>query len=146
MYCIAQHFVVTMSRMTTEKLNFSIRLDVELKAEVERVARLGGVSPSDVIRICVSKGLPILAEGYQLIHERFAALRTRPWGEPPLSSSPVSGPARAEADLLRQAAAELPESAPTRAVAAPSAGASSRKPGVSKAASRPRVSPGPAPK
>ena len=135
-----------MSRMTTEKQNFSIRLDAELKAEVERVARLGGVSPSDVIRICVAKGLPILAEGYQLIHERFAALRSRPWGEPQVSSLPACGPARAEADFLAQAAAELPESAPTPAAAVSNAGAFSQKPGASKPAMRRRVSPGPAPK
>lgn len=132
--------------MTANKLNFSLRLDPELRDEVERVAALGGVSPSDVIRICVNKGLPILAEGYQLIHERFAALRSRPLGQPLVSSAPVSAKVRAEADFLRQAADELPESEPTPPVAAPSGGASSRKPTVSKQASHPPVAPGQAPK
>ncbi|MCZ7637663.1 MAG: ribbon-helix-helix protein, CopG family [Verrucomicrobia bacterium] len=83
-----------------EKQNFSIRLDSDLKAEVERVAALGGVSPSDVIRVCVSKGLPILAEGYQLIHERFVALRSRPLGTPLVSSEAAGDLTGAEAAAL----------------------------------------------
>jgi hypothetical protein len=130
----------------SEKLNFSIRLDAALKAEVERVATLGGVSPSDVIRVCVSKGLPILAEGYQLIHERFAALRSRPLGTPLVSSAPASGLGAAEAAALRSAAAAVPESAPTPPVAGPSGRASSRRRDGARPASQRPALPGPAPK
>ena len=129
----------------SEKLNFSIRLDAQLKTEVERVASLGGVSPSDVIRICVAKGLPILAEGYHLIHERFIALRSMPLGQPLVSSGAVSGVARVEADFLEQAADGLPESEPTPPIGASSGVISSRKPAVSKRANPQPAFPKPAP-
>lgn len=135
------HFDVTLSRMTTGKLNVSIRLDAELKAEVERVAALGGVSPSDVIRVCVSKGLPIMAEGYTLIHNRFASLRRGA-----ASSGPTGDVTGAEAGVLAAAAEAFEESGPTPPTAGSSAAASGRKPGASRGASRRRSSPARAPK
>ena len=137
---------MTLSRMS-EKLNFSIRLDAELKTEVERVARLGGVSPSDVIRVCVTKGLPLLAEGYQLIHERFAELQARPLAAPPrVSSAAASAGGEVAAALLRQAAAAVPESEPKPRAAVPSGGTASPKPAGARPASRPPSPRAPAPK
>ena len=134
------HFDVTLSRMTTGKLNVSIRLDAELKAEVERVAALGGVSPSDVIRVCVSKGLPIMAEGYTLIHNRFASLRRGA-----ASSAPAGDVTPDEARVLAEAAAAEGECEPTPPAGASSVRASGRRKAASKGASSRRSSPTQAP-
>lgn len=126
--------------MMSGKINFSIRLDSDLKGEVERVAALGGVSPSDVIRVCVSKGLPILAEGYALIHNRFASLHG---GVP--SSGPAGDVTADEARALAEAAAGLEESEPTPPAGGSSGPASGRRRAASKGASSRRASPTQAP-
>ena len=43
----------------------TIRLDSPTRKELERVAELGGVSSSDVIRMCVKHGLPIVEHGFR---------------------------------------------------------------------------------
>ncbi len=42
----------------------TIRLAEEMLKEVERVAKRGGVTPADVIRMCVKYGLPIVEHGF----------------------------------------------------------------------------------
>ena len=48
-----------------ELKNTTIRLDEDMRKEVERVAKLGGVTPADVIRMCVKHGLAIVEHGFQ---------------------------------------------------------------------------------
>jgi hypothetical protein len=59
--------------MKANKNNFSVRLEPELRRQVEEVAKLGGVNPADVIRVCIVGGIPIVKKGYALIHSGFAA-------------------------------------------------------------------------
>jgi hypothetical protein len=42
----------------------TIRLDEQMKKDVDRVAEMGGVAPADVIRMCVKHGLPIVEHGF----------------------------------------------------------------------------------
>lgn len=44
--------------------NYSIRFGPEERAALEKVARSAGVTPSDVIRMCVKHGLPIVQHGF----------------------------------------------------------------------------------
>ncbi len=48
-----------------ELKNTTVRLDDEMRKEVDRVAKLGGVTPADVIRMCVKHGLGIVEHGFK---------------------------------------------------------------------------------
>jgi predicted transcriptional regulator len=43
----------------------SIRIDDEMRKEIERIATLGHVTPADVIRMCVKAGLPTVERAYE---------------------------------------------------------------------------------
>ena len=47
----------------------TVRVDEQMRKELERVAALGGVTPADVIRMCVKHGLPIVEHGFQQMSE-----------------------------------------------------------------------------
>lgn len=47
-----------------ELKNTTVRLDDDMRKDVERVAGMGGVTPADVIRMCVKHGLPIVEHGF----------------------------------------------------------------------------------
>jgi hypothetical protein len=61
-------------------VNLSIRLEPELKRQVEAVAALGSVKPADVIRICVVNGLGIVEEHYRALRETFGREKLRAVG------------------------------------------------------------------
>jgi len=57
-----------------EMKNSTVRSDDDTRNELERVANVGGVTPADVIRMCVKYGLPIVEHGFnamaQMLEEK----------------------------------------------------------------------------
>ena len=60
------------------KKGISVRLDDATRADLKRVADKSGVSESDIIRICVTNGLPIVEETFGEMRHRFKALANQP--------------------------------------------------------------------
>ncbi len=81
------------------KLNQSVRFEAATREELQAVADLAGLTPADVVRICVREGLPIVRASFEAMRQRFAALRPPGTGfvstEPPSQSpAPISSTAR----------------------------------------------------
>lgn len=49
----------------SEIKNTTVRLDPEIRKEVDRVAKIYGITASDVVRMCVKYGLPLVEQGFQ---------------------------------------------------------------------------------
>lgn len=52
-------------QMSEQLKNYSIRFSADERASLEKVAKAAGVTPSDVIRMCVKHGLPVVQHGFE---------------------------------------------------------------------------------
>ena len=66
----------TPSQATTRNENLNIRLGEELRAEVERVAAIGGVGVAEIIRLCVREALPVVDRAFVRMKAEFRTLHT----------------------------------------------------------------------